>query len=288
MNDKGLKLSASLSYYTIFSIGPMLMVILALSGLFYEKEALQGKVFQEIDEFVGRDAALQIQDMLKNMALSGKSTTAIITGVVTLIIGATGVFIEIQDSINQIWRVKAIPKKGWLKLIKDRILSLSMVGSLGFLLIVSLVINGIIAGFSNVLGSYLPQESLFLLDAINPLITFVVLIILFSIIYKVLPDAEIPWRVVRTGAIFTSILFMLGNYAINLYITYGAVGSVYGTAGTIVVIAVWVYYSAAILFFGAEFTQVYAEERGEKIKPSEHAVYLKVVEEEKEVKYITK
>src|SRR5690606_27305333 len=172
MNDKGLKLSASLSYYTIFSIGPMLMVILAISGLFYEKEALQGKVFQEIDEFVGRDAALQIQDMLRNMALSGKSTTAIITGIVTLIIGATGVFIEIQDSINQIWRVKAIPKKGWLKLIKNRILSLSMVGSLGFLLIVSLVINGIIAGFSNILGGYLPPEFLFLFDAINPLITF--------------------------------------------------------------------------------------------------------------------
>jgi len=287
MTDKGLKLSAALSYYTIFSLGPMLLVLLSVAGIFYRNEEdLQGKLFSEINDFVGPAAALQIQDILKNLALSDKSLIAIVTGVVTLIIGATGIFIEIQDSINQIWRVKAVPKKGWLKLLKDRFLSLSMVGSLGFLLIVSLVVNGIVTAFSAYLSNYLPSDILFLFDAVNLFITFVVLVFLFSIIYKVLPDAEIPWRSVRTGAIFTSLLFMLGKYLIGIYIAYAAVGSVYGAAGTIVVIAVWIYYSAAILYFGAEFTQVYSEERGEKIKPSEHAVYIQQIQMEKEVKFI--
>jgi membrane protein len=287
MADKGLKLSAALSYYTIFSLGPMLLVLLSVAGIFYRNEEdLQGKLFSEINEFVGPAAALQIEDILKNLALSDKSFIAIITGIVTLIIGATGIFIEIQDSINQIWRVKAVPKKGWLKLLKDRFLSLSMVGSLGFLLIVSLVINGIVTAFSAYLSNYLPSDILFLFDAVNIFITFVVLVFLFSIIYKVLPDAEIPWRSVRTGAIFTSLLFMLGKYLIGIYIAYAAVGSVYGAAGTIVVIAVWIYYSAAILYFGAEFTQVYSEERGEKIQPSEHAVYIQQIQMEKEVKFI--
>src|SRR6476661_5870952 len=131
MDDKGLKLSASLAYYTIFSLGPMLIVLLSIAGIFYGRDAAQGKLFGQINDFVGAEAAKQVQDILTNMALSGKSTFAIITGVVTLLIGATGVFIEIQDSINQIWRVKAIPKKGWLKLIINRVISLSMVASLG-------------------------------------------------------------------------------------------------------------------------------------------------------------
>lgn len=289
MADKGLKLSASLSYYTIFSLGPMLVVLLSVAGFFYqEKQDLQEKVFEEIQGFIGTEAALQVQTLLKNLALSGDSVVAIIIGVITLLIGATGIFIEIQDSINQIWKVKAVPKKGWLKLLKDRFLSLSMVGSLGFLLIVSLIINGMVSAVSTVLSNHLPENTLFLFDVVNLMITFLVLVFLFSIIYKVLPDAEIPWRGVRTGAIFTSLLFMLGEYLIKLYIGYTAVGSVYGAAGTLVVIAVWVYYSAAILFFGAEFTKVYAEEKGERIKPSSHAVYIKMIEEEQHVKYIPK
>lgn len=289
MADKGLKLSASLSYYTIFSLGPMLVVLLSVAGFFYkEKQVLREKVFEEIQGFIGSQAALQVQTLLKNLALSGDSVVAIIIGVITLLIGATGIFIEIQDSINQIWKVKAVPKKGWLKLLKDRFLSLSMVGSLGFLLIVSLIINGMVSAISTVLSNYLPENILFLFDIVNLTITFLVLVFLFSIIYKILPDAEIPWRGVRTGAIFTSLLFMLGEYLIRLYIGYTAVGSVYGAAGTMVVIAVWVYYSAAILFFGAEFTKVYAEEKGERIKPSSHAVYIKMIEEEQHVTYIPK
>ncbi|RRN77662.1 YihY/virulence factor BrkB family protein, partial [Pseudoxanthomonas sp. SGD-10] len=239
-----------------------------------EEDAIEGKVFDEIVGMIGPDAASLIQSALSNLALSGKSNMAIIIGAATLLMGATGVFIEIQDSINQIWKVKAVPKKGWLKLIINRVLSLSMVATLGFLLIVSLIINSMVTAFNDILSRFFPEQVLFIFDYANLAVTFLVLIALFSIIYKVLPDATIKWRSVRSGAIFTSVLFMLGKYLIGLYIGYASVGSVYGAAGTIIVIAVWVYYSAAILFFGAEFTKVYAEVKGEYIRPSKHATTL--------------
>lgn len=286
LDDRGLKLSAALAYYTIFSLAPMLIILMSVADIFYRKEALQGEVYAQLDDFVGADAAKQVQDTLQKLAFSGKSTIAIITGVITLLIGATGVFVEIQDSINLIWRVKAVPKKGWVKFILDRFLSLSMVGALGFLLIVSLMINSVVLVFSQRLGAYLPDFTLVFVDLINLVITFGVLVALFAIIYKVLPDAEIPWRDVIAGSVFTAILFLLGKYLIGLYIAFTAVASIYGAAGTIVVIAVWVYYSAAILFFGAEFTRAFAKFKGEEIKPSKFAVSVKQVEIEQGKKTI--
>ncbi len=277
-SDKGLKLSASLAYYTILSLAPMLMVLLSVAGIFYGQDALQGKVFSQINDFIGNEAALQIQNMLKKLALSGKSFTTVVSGVVSLTIGATVVFIEIQDSINQIWRVRAVPKKGWLKLLINRGLALSMVGGLGFLLIVSLLVNSVVSAFSETLLKFLPDFTLIFFDIINLGITFIVLMSLFAIIYKVLPDVEISWRDVRAGSFFTALLFMLGKYLIGLYISTTGVGSIYGAAGAVVVIAVWVYYSAAILYFGAEFTWAYAKIKGEKIRPSKHAVSFKQVE----------
>jgi len=193
MDDKGLKLSASLAYYTIFSLAPMLIVLLSVGGIFYGQDALQGKVFSQINDFIGNDAAVQIQTTLQKLQLSGKSTVAAVTGVVTLLVGATGIFVEIQDSINQIWRVKAVPKKGWLKLIINRVLSLSMIASLGFILIVSLLINSLVLVFSDVLMRYLPDFTLIFIDALNLGITFLVLMALFSVIFKVLPDVDITW-----------------------------------------------------------------------------------------------
>ena len=280
MDDKGLKLSASLAYYTIFSLAPMLIVLLSIGGIFYGQDALQGKIFSQLNDFIGVDAAAQIQTTLQKLQLSGKSTVAAVTGVITLIIGASGIFIEIQDSINQIWRVKAVPKKGWLKLIINRILSLSMIASLGFILIVSLLINSLVLIFSDVLTRFLPEFTLIFIDVLNLGITFIVLMSLFAIIYKVLPDVDISWKQVKAGAFFTAVLFMLGKYIIGLYIQFAAVGDIYGAAGTVVVVAVWVYYSAAILFFGAEFTFAYAKVRDDTIRPSKHAVAIKQVEVE--------
>ncbi|MFC5283130.1 YihY/virulence factor BrkB family protein [Pedobacter alpinus] len=280
MDDRGLKLSASLAYYTIFSLAPMLIVLLSIGGIFYGQDALQGKVFAQLNDFIGNEAATQIQETLQKLQLSGKSNIAIVTGVITLLIGASGVFIEIQDSINQIWRVKAVPKKGWVKLIINRVLSLSMIASLGFILIVSLLINSVVLVFSATLTRFLPDFTLIFIDILNLGITFIVLMSLFAIIYKVLPDVEITWKQVKSGAFFTALLFMLGKYIIGLYIQYAAVGDIYGAAGTVVIVAVWVYYSAAILFFGAEFTWAYAKVREDNIKPSKHAVAMKFIEVE--------
>lgn len=286
MDDKGLKLSASLAYYTIFSLAPMLIVLLSIGGIFYGQDALQGKVFGQLNDFIGTDAAAQIQNTLQKLQLSGKSTIAAVTGVITLIIGASGIFIEIQDSINQIWRVKAVPKKGWLKLIINRVLSLSMIASLGFILIVSLLVNSLVLVFSDVLTRFLPEFTLIFIDVLNLGITFIVLMSLFAIIYKVLPDVDIAWKQVKAGAFFTALLFMLGKYLIGLYIQFAAVGDIYGAAGTVVVVAVWVYYSAAILFFGAEFTWAYAKVKGNIIRPSKHAVAIKQVEVEQQGKAV--
>ncbi len=283
LDDNALKMSASLAYYTTFAIAPLLLIIVSLAGIIYGQEAAQGKIFAELNKFVGADAANQIQETIKNISQSQESTFAIIIGFVTLFIGTTGVFIEIQDSINHIWRVRAKPKKGWLKLITNRVLSFSMVIGLGFLLIVSLLINGVVLALSAKLQVYFPDITILFVNIFNLVLTFIVISALFGIIFKYLPDVLIEWKDVKMGAFFTAILFMLGKFLIGLYIEQVGPGSAYGAAGSLIVILIWVYYTAAILFFGAEFTQVYADCYGGKIKPAEYAVHVLQVEEEKKV-----
>lgn len=287
MDDRCLKLCAALSYYTLFSLAPMLLMLIYLAGKVYGEAAFKGKVFEEINGFIGPEAALQVQEVIQNAAIKQNSTWAIIVGTITLFIGATGVFLEIQDSINLIWRVKAKPEKGWLKLITNRLLSFSMIASLGFLLIVSLVVNGIITALSDRLQVYFPDITI-VITILNLALTFFVLAALFSIIFKFLPDVKIQWKYVRAGAIFTAILFMIGRYVISLYIEKVGPGTTYGAAGSIIVILVWVYYSAAILYFGAEFTQVYTEKYCGRIEPASYAVHLKQIEVEKDVPVLPK
>lgn len=280
-DDKALKLSASLAYYTVFSLAPLLLLMISLAGAFFGKDAINDKVFGEINGLVGNKAAIQVQDMIKSVSLSGKTTSAVVIGIVTLIMGATSVFGEIQDSINMIWKVKAKPKRGWLKLIKDRLLSSSLIVALGFLLIVSLVINGMVLALSDVLTRFLPDITVIFVNIINLVISFIVITVLFGVIFKVLPDVKIGWKDVRSGALFTAVLFMIGRFLIGFYISTTGTGSTYGAAGSLIVILVWVYYTAAILYFGAEFTQVYAEYKGVKIEPAEFAVHV----EQKEVEH---
>ncbi|MCO6148711.1 YihY/virulence factor BrkB family protein [Flavobacterium sp. NRK1] len=286
MADKGLKLSASLSYYTMFSLAPMLLLIISLAGAFFGKEASEGRIFAEINGLIGNEAAAQVQQIISNLELSGKTTLSVIIGGITLVIGATTVFGEIQDSINMIWRVKAKPKRGWLKLIKDRLLSGSIIIGLSFLLIVSLIINGVLMTLKDVLKSYFPDLTLIVINGVNLAVSFMVITILFGVIFKVLPDAKIAWKDVKAGAFFTSLLFMLGRYIIGIYIETTAAGSPYGAAGSIIVILLWVYYTAAILYFGAEFTREYACFKGARIKPADYAVYIEQKETEKQVDYI--
>ena len=286
MDDRGLKLSAALAYYTVFALAPLLMLVISLISVFLGQDAIQNNIYPQIKSYVGSSAALQIQEMIKSVSLSGKTGIAVVTSVVTLIIGATSVFMEIQDSINLIWRVKAKPKKGWLKMITNRLISFSMVISLGFLLIVSLIISALISALSNKITHYFPEVTVQLFNLINLGITFLVIAVLFGIIFKFLPDVKIGWRDVRTGAFFTSLLFMLGKYLIGIYIQTTGTGSTYGAAGSIIVILVWIYYTAAILYFGAEFTQVYADNYGHKIEPAEYAVHVEQKEVEQDVKVL--
>jgi membrane protein len=258
-------------------------LLISIAGVVLGQEAIQGKVFSEINGIVGNDAAKQIQDMIKSLELSGKSTISVIIGVVTLIIGATTVFGEIQQSINIIWQVKPKPKKGWLKMLKDRVLSGSMIVTLGFLLLVSLILNGALTAASDHLKQFLPDITVTVFNIVGILISFIVITILFSVIFKVLPDAKISWKDVRSGAIFTAILFTIGRVVIGIYIEKSGTSSTYGAAGSLIVILLWIYYTAAILYFGAEFTRAYVDFKGKRIEPADYAVHVEQREEEKEV-----
>lgn len=284
IDDKVVKLSAALAYYTVFSIGPTIIIVIYFAGAVYGQEAVQGTVFSELRGLVGAEAALQVQDMIRNAATNNQGNFAAIVGAITLFIGATGVFAEIQDSINDIWGLKPKPKKGWLKMLTNRLLSFSVIISLGFILLVSLILNGMIEALMDRLKARFPDMTVVMLYIINIIITFAVTSSLFSIIFKVLPDAIIKWKDVMVGAMVTSVLFMLGKFGITFYISQSDIGSTYGAAGSLVVLLVWVYYSSIILYFGAEFTKAYATDYGSHIRPSHYAVWVKHVEIEEDRK----
>ncbi len=282
MQDRILKLSASLAYYTVFSLGPMLLIIIFVSDLLWGQQAIEGVLFQQTRGLIGDNAALQIQEIIKNAYINGNNKFTATIGVITLVIGATTVFVEIQDSINMIWQLKAKPKKGLILFLKSRLLSFSLIVSLGFLLLVSLLATGLVEGLVNGLQTIFPNITLVLIYISNLVITLLITTALFATIFKILPDATIRWKDVIAGAFFTSILFMLGKLGITFYITYTDVGSTYGAAGSLVVLLLWVYYSAAILYFGAEFTKFYAIKFGREIKPNKYAVLVQTRETEKE------
>ncbi len=278
--DKIPKLSASLAYYTVFSLGPLLIMIIYLCSIFFGREAIEGTIYTQIDGFVGREAADQIQGIIKNVALEGKGGFAAIIGIITLLIGATTVFAEIQDSINSIWGLKAKPKLGVMKLLKDRLLSFGIIGSLGFLLLVSLGVTAIVDALGNRLKDAFPDIAVVVFYIINLLLTLVITTGLFGVIFKVLPDAKIKWKDVFGGALATSVLFIIGKLLISLYISKSEIGTAYGAAGSLVILIVWIYYSAIILYFGAEFTKAYALKYGAEIHPSKFAITVKNVEVE--------
>ncbi|MDM8177025.1 MULTISPECIES: YihY/virulence factor BrkB family protein [Olivibacter] len=284
-DDKVSKMSAALSYYTIFALAPLLIIILAVVSFVLGDDAQQGRIFQQINEYVGADAAALIQSLIKGLSVGKGSIIATIIGVGTLIYASTKVFVEMQDSLNMIFNVKPKPKRGWVKLLVDRALSFSIVLILGFLLVVSLLLNVVISVISTTLIKYLPDFQVFGLDLFdettnialylaNTLITFIVLSVLFGCIFKFLPDVKIKWKDVRSGAFFTAILFMIGKWAIGLYMQHAAPASGYGAAGSIVIILLWINYTSSILFFGAEFTEKNAEMFGDGIKPSSIAVRI--------------
>ncbi|HKO81145.1 MAG TPA: YihY/virulence factor BrkB family protein [Chitinophagaceae bacterium] len=278
--DKLTKLSGSLAYCTVFSFGPLLIVIIFLSSIFFGQQAVEGQIYRQLDDFLGPDNAAQLQEIIKKATVSGKGTIAAIIGFVTLLFAATTVFAEIQDSINSIWGLKPKPKKGWLKMLKNRVLSFSVIASLGFLLVVSLGITAVIDALSRRLEARFPDITVVVFYIINQLVTLLVVWMIFAVVFKILPDAKIRWRDVFAGSLVTAILFMLGKFAISFYISKASIGSTYGAAGSLVVLLVWTYYSSLILYIGAEFTKAYAIKYGLPIYPNDYAVTIKQVEVE--------
>ncbi len=274
LDDRGVKLSAALAYYTIFSLPPLLILITAVTGFFYGQDAIEGRIYFQIQGMVGKEAALQVQEAIKNTSIDNNSTWATIVSIIALLFGATGVFSEIQDSINVIWGLKAKPKKGFIKLIINRLISFSMIITIGFLLLVSLILNALIDLFNERLQLLFPDLAVITFYVFNQLFMLSVITSLFITIFKVLPDAKIYWRDVFIGSIFTAILFMAGKWLIGLYLGGSDVATAYGAAGSVIIILLWVYYSSIILFLGAEFTQIYALRHGKTIQPSDYAVFV--------------
>jgi membrane protein len=272
--DDGMKLSAALAYYTFFSLPPLLLIIISLCGVFFGAEAVRGEIFGQINGLVGNETALQVQDIIKNVKLSNSNSFATTISVVILIIGASGVFVEIQDSINFIWGIRAKPKRGLIKFMKNRLMSFSMIGSAGFLLMVGLIVNSLMDVLNKRLASHFPQDTIYLFYVVNILIVFIIITLLFIVIFKTLPDGKVVLRHSIIGASFTAFLFMIGKFAIGAYLGSSAIASVYGAAGSVILILVWVYYSAMILYFGAEFTKVYTITHGQQIVPYEYSVQI--------------
>lgn len=271
--DNVMKLSASLAYYTIFSLGPLLLVVVSVTGVFFQTQEVLWQVYWQLKEIIGQETADQVIKVIMNLQDQHADSFSII-GLVVLVFGATTVFADMQDSINYIWSIKAKPDKGWLKYLKNRLLSFSMVLGLAFLLIVSLVISSLTDLLTERLFESFRDDYVLLFKGLNLLLIYIVITILFSSIYKVLPDAKIRWKDTLIGAGFTGLLFILGKYLIGLYIGSSEMGNTYGAAASIVILLLWVYYTAIILYFGAEFTKVYAQKLGKNIQPANHAVFI--------------
>ena len=271
-----LRHSASLSYYTIFSIGPMLLVIIFISSIFFSRQAIEGTIYSQIGGLIGNDAAIQIQDLIKNTSLSSNSFIAFI-GFALLLFAATTIFTEIQDSMNAIWDIKVKTNRNWQQLLKNRLMSFLIITCLGLLLLVFLIINGLLEGLQDRILEMFPRIAINLVYAANLILTLLVVSILFAFIYKVLPDIYIQWKYVAAGAIFAAILFMIGKFGVTLYINNSSLTGTYNSAGSFVILLLWIYYSANVLYFGAEFTKAYAIKYCTSIKPKNYAVGIRTI-----------
>ena len=280
-DDNAPKLGAALAYYTIFSLAPLFVIAIAVAGFIFGHDAATGRIVNEIQTLVGHEGAVLIQSAIKNSSNMQSGVIATIIGVVSIIVLSTAAFIELQDSLNIIWKVKPKPGRAIKGFIMNRLLSFAMIVGIGFLLLVSLVVSAGLSAVNDFFGEFF-SIPVSVLQIINVAISLVVIFILFSSVYKVLPDVKITWKDVRIGALVTTILFVIGKYLIGLYLGTSTVASTFGAAGSFAIVLIWVYYSSQILFLGAEFTYVYATRFGSGIKPSQHAIEIEIVTVEKE------
>jgi membrane protein len=267
-------LAAALAYYTVFSLAPLLVIAIAIAGAFFGEEAARQEIAGQIQGMVGKDGAEAIQTMIQNAHRPDSGgTVATVLGVMTLLLGASGVFGQLQTALNTIWEVKPKPGQGIKGFLQSRFLSFAMVLVIGFLLLVSLILSAVLAGVSRFFGNVIPGFAA-VGETLNFVISFGVTTFLFAAIYKFLPDVKVPWKNLWIGAAATALLFTIGKFLIGLYLGNSGISSTYGAAGSLVVILVWIFYSAQILLIGAEFTQVYSKYKGVPIAPSKHAVRI--------------
>ena len=274
MNDNIFELSAALAFYTIFSIAPVLLIVVGVASFFLAPDTATDQIVREMEQMIGAQGAAAVRQVIESSRGFGKGLWAVSVGIVTLIMGATAVFGELQSALNQIWDVKAKPDRGVImSIVVDRFRSFSIAGCVGFLLLVSLVISAVISGLQNYMNNWLPGIP-WVWQTANVVSSFLVIAVLFAMIYKFLPDVVISWKDVWIGAAVTAVLFTAGKYLIGIYLGRTATTSAFGAAGSLVVLLFWVYYSALISFLGAEFTQVYARRYGPGIQPQRHAVRI--------------
>src|ERR1051325_788908 len=266
--------SAVIAYYAIFSLPALLVLVINLAGFFFGKEKVSDEITRQVEAAMGSDAARQIGDVVDNASRAKAGVISSIIAVLTIIVGATGVFVQLQKSLNRIWQVKEKPNLGVMKTLKDRLFSFGLIISIGFLLLMSLVISSGLAAFSNWLESVFPDFIAYLMYALEFIVSLAVISVLFALMFKLLPDVKMRWRNVWVGSVITALLFMLGKYALSLYFGKAHPGSVYGAAGTVVLILLWSSYSSMIVFFGAEFTRQFALYHGVKITPASDAVHV--------------
>jgi membrane protein len=270
-NDKGGRLGAALSYYTVFSLAPLLLLVIAIAGLAFGRDAAEGRLFGQLSGLIGDDAARLIQAAVAKANQTKGGVLGTVAGIAVLLVGATGVVVELQGALNAVWKVEPKPNRGVWGLVRTRLLSMGMILSMGFLLLVSLVVSAALAAISGWLRGVIGDVAM-LGWFIDAAVALVVISTLLALIYKILPDAKVAWRDVWVGAVATAILFMIGKYVIGLYVGRASVGSAFGAAGSLAVLLVWIYYSAQIVLLGAEFTRVYANRFGAKVRPSSQAV----------------
>lgn len=286
LDDRATKFSAALSYYTIFALPPLIILIISASGFFIEEKDVSAFFYQQVSDLVGPNTAREVENAMNNVTLNRSGVLPTIIGIAMLLFSASGVFAEIQSSINYIWGFVAKPEKSVIRMIKNRLLSFAMIASVGFLLLVSLLINSLASILYDYLAEFFAESTIYLVKVLNNVIVFVLITFLFALIFKTLPNGIIRLKDAFVGAAFTAVLFMIGKWGIGIYLGTTATSSLYGAAGSIIVMLMWVYYSAMILYFGAEFTKNYALLFGERIRPGQFSLEIdknavKTVEEQK-------
>lgn len=270
VDDGASNLAAALSFYTLFSISPLLVVAIAVAGLLYGEAAATGEALARMEAMMGPQAAAAVQTILANTADRGAGIVATVAGLVGVLLGATGVFGHLQRALNRMWKVRPRPGQGVMAMVRARLAAFCLVVVVGFLLLLSLAAATALSALGETLAGYLPFSS-FALQAFNFGVALLVTAAGFAILFKVLPDGAIRWRDLWVGALGTAVLFSVGRWLIGLYLAHGSASSAYGAAGSMVLLLLWIYYSAQVLFFGAELTRAYAERFGEGVVPKRNA-----------------